>query len=973
METKNMDTDTNDLMIEIAIGGTDRGRAVNRKMTWSDFTDMLAKPRVDGRYTVEAYQALDGDAKAAAKKTGFFAGGPSEDGKRNRDSIVARSILTLDIDHITDPALAAGIRDRRIGGLEGAACVYTTRSHTHDNPRIRIVMPLSRMVDEQEYSAISRLMAQRIDPELCQTDPASSRIAQIMYLPSISSDQEYIHFAQPGGPIDVDALLEGVDLSGASDGADLPRYAGERRARMSVGGQLGDPRRKSGIVGAFCRAYSIESALGRFLPGVYLPTAEAGRLTFAGGSSTAGAKIFDLHLHSWHGTDPCGGLSVNAYDMVRIHLFGDCDADAPEDMPFHALPSQRAMRDMAMADPAVVAELDPADRPVVADDFAVDKGPVVAAAEDEIGAWMDGGPLEPTKSADDGLDGFEELAGALGMDDVVGEPETPADISAHANAAAATMPVDDADEEEDPEAWKEALDWETVRSTREVRLRAGSYNVGVILRSDPRIRDAIAYDELRDRSTIVKPLNLDFPGSTPFAVDKRGSELTDTMISVIWAWMQAPAQMGGFGFKPTRAEIEAAIDITASRNKFHPIQDMITDVVWDGEKRLETYLHRYLGCDDNAYTREVGRLLLLGMITRAFEPGAKFDFVPVLEGAEGLGKSTFVRALSGDFYASVAKGDMRETKRMLDKINAAWVVEMPELAVFEGEDPKQLAALITETDDQERLAYGRHSLRYKRGNIFVGTTNERQYLTKRTGNRRFLPIAMRKQVDIAALTAELPQLYAEAYSSYKEMRAATRIGKSGREELLYPRDLPLYLEPGSDAAKIALSMQLSRLVEHTEDSVLGAAIGALTTPLEELTRSSSVEPAVFERMKTVDILSVDEAGKVKAQTTYLAEIPIWFLHDLIFPDVEYHARQSPLTKAIPAAPWARKGRTARTGSQKYGQQVLYAIDVSELFNQVLISVGDEERCEGGVRGPIKGIQAYKAAQKQQQKEERNEE
>lgn len=949
--------------IEIAIGGTHRGKAINQKMPWEEFCGRLETPKVDHRHSVADYKALDADAKAAAKKTGFFAGGPSLDGNRNHGSIVARSILTLDLDKITDADLAAGIRGHHIPGLDCESFIYTTRSHDPEAPRIRILAPLARLVDEQEYSALSRIVASRVDPCLTQTDSSSSLIAQIMYLPSISRDQEYIAFRQDGPVLDPDVLLEGVDLNDGNAEA-VPLYPQERTRRISRSEQLGDPRAKAGLVGAFCRAYSIEGAMGAFLPGVYVPTSEEGRYTYTEGSTSGGAKVYGDYLHSWHSTDPCAGLSVNAYDLVRLHLFGDRDNRTPADTPYAALPSQTEMRKFAMSHHRVVAELPEEDRPVTAESF-------LAPAKWDLPSSDANTPeVSPVDSLIAELDADiadAEVPVAVPEDALLADAE--AFLTGEAEGA---EPEAGEDEDEDPDAWKEALDYERIEGKAgkrdTVRLKPGSYNAGVILSGDPRMKGVLAFDEVRSRTVIRKPLDLDFPGATGFTTDARGTELNDTMINVMWAWMQAPDHVGGYGFKPTHPELKAAIDVTSARSKYNPILDMINAVEWDGKKRMGSYLIRYLGCDDNVYTRKVGKLILLGMIARAIKPGAKFDFVPVLEGTEGLGKSTFVRALSGDFYSSVAKGDMRETKRLLDKVNASWVVEMPELAVFVGEDPKQVAALITETADQERRAYAHFSERYLRRTIFVGTTNEKQYLTKRTGNRRFWPITIRRSVDLRAFQAELPQLYAEALAFYRVMKSKTYTAKDGTVQLRYPGDLPLFIRDRSTAGRIAAGLQLSRLTEQTEDSVLGAAIGILTTEVEDLQHSGAFEHGILDKIEKIEITEVSDKGEPIATKSYLGAVPIWPLHDAIFPEMDYHARQSPLATAVPQAHWTSKGRTIRTGSAKYGQQVFYKIDVSALLNTACIELGEKARCEDGIMGTIEGIAAYRARIKAKEEE-----
>lgn len=917
--------------IEFAFGDGDRGAATNRTMAWRDFCTLLSTPYVDVRYSFSEYMALNQDEKKAVKRRPFFVGGPSEDGSRNQQSIVARSLLTLDVDHIVDTQLIAALQENRLPGMDAEAFVYSTRSHAPEQPRIRIVAPFSRMVDQEEYDAISRIVADWIDPGLAQTDSASSLAAQMMYLPSISRDQKFLAFRQAGQLLDPDKILTGVDLNNTSDPT-VPLYPKERQRRLRTGGQLGDPGKKSGVVGAFCRAYDVAAAIGAYLPGIYRPTSEPGRWTYAAGSSSGGAKIYGAHLHSWHDTDPCGSLTVNAYDLVRIHRFGHMDAEAPNDTPFGRLPSQIAMRDLARKDPKVLAEM---------------------PAHDTSAAMNGDKPTEPEALANNALGGLDAMLETK----FVGHSSSGQSVTLGPQLAEGICPSDPAlfevieefSEDAGDEDWRDLLarvpTFGKNKGMEPAPLQPGSYNVGVILQYDTRVNKVIARDLMADRTVLRYPLLLKFPGSTNFELPDGPTELTSTMRDVICAWMQAPSKQGGYGFKPTQSDVAAAVKVAAERNRYNPLTEMILAEPWDGQARLDDVFIRHLGCEDNPYTRQVGRLTMIAMIARAFKPGTKFDFVPVLEGPEGCGKSSFVRELSGDYYASVARGDMHDTKKMLDKINATWVVEMPELAVLNGLPPEQASALITETLDNERMAYKEGSMTYRRGNIFIGTTNAPQYLTKRTGNRRFWPIQVRKMIDIAAFRRELPQLYAEAYSEYLRMSALAGADKSGVQRY---NALPLFFGATTPAGQIALRLQQSRLVEQTEDSALDAFIGNILRPACELEQANFLPQEILRRLKRTTLNEVDADGQVISCREYLAEVPLWPVHDALFPDVPYHARQSPLSKAIPAAPWAKKSRTVRLGIDKYGQQVVYAIDISVLMDQHFRDVGDGRRCLNGI-------------------------
>lgn len=202
--------------------------------------------------------------------------------------------------------------------------------------------------------------------------------------------------------------------------------------------------------------------------------------------------------------------------------------------------------------------------------------------------------------------------------------------------------------------------------------------------------------------------------------------------------------------------------------EYHPIRDIIDGLEWDGTPRIETLLTKWLKCEDSAYTREVSRLIFAGGINRIYTPGCKFDDVPILIGVrQGEGKSTFVRwlAMEDRFFREVGEIDGQKGIEVLD---GAWICEMSELlALTKTKEVEAVKGYITRQKDSLRRPYDRRVSDRLRQCIFIGTTNKRQFLTDKTGNRRFYPVVVNcRGYDLfeaeEEIKADIVQCWAEA-------------------------------------------------------------------------------------------------------------------------------------------------------------------------------------------------------------------
>lgn len=185
-----------------------------------------------------------------------------------------------------------------------------------------------------------------------------------------------------------------------------------------------------------------------------------------------------------------------------------------------------------------------------------------------------------------------------------------------------------------------------------------------------------------------------------------------------------------------------AFNVVAREKSFHPIKELIEAGDWDKKPRIDRFLVDILKCEDTNYHREVARMIFYGGIHRLYQPGCKFDYMPILIGKQGCGKSTVVKwlALHDTYYGDISS---IEGKDALENIQGVWMCELSELlAMVKTKDVEAMKSFITRTTDRFRESYGRRTKEYPRSCVFIGTTNDYQFLSDKTGNRRYLPVEL---------------------------------------------------------------------------------------------------------------------------------------------------------------------------------------------------------------------------------------
>jgi putative DNA primase/helicase len=668
---------THDGFIHVAIGRSRKDTNwKNTELLWSDF---LAKLQVTTRTreSFEQYKKLPKDQRDNIKDVGGFVGGTLSGGRRKRGSVKQRSLLTLDADYAS-----TNLWEDFCLLWPYACAVYSTHSHSPEAPRLRFIIPLSREVTPEEYEFLARIAA--AGAGIDYFDDTTYDPCRLMYWPSTASDGEFIFDHIDGPWLNPDNIL--AKYPSWQDVSTWPESSRVHNDRKKLADKQGDPRTKPGMVGAFCATYTVTEVIQAFIPDIYIPCDAPNRYTYAKGSTAAGLIIYDddLFAYSHHGTDPAGGQLCNAFDLVRIHKFGQMDEDKAPDTPINKLPSYLAMTDFAKADPAVQERLNEACLERAAEEFAC--------------------ALEP--------DNAQELKKQLRK------------LDRDSNGA--------------------------IRSTID--------NYVIILENDINLAGIIGYDEFSHRIVLRKDApwrNVKNKQDGDPWKDEDDAALRH-YIEKVWHVTSA-------------VKIADAVAIVQAKNQFHPVRDYLSSLRWDGNERLDSLFIDYLGAEDCPYTRAVTRKSLVAAVARIMRPGCKFDYMPVLVGKQGLGKSYMISRLGGRWFSDSLT--CVTGKEAYEQLHGYWIFEMAEMAATKKVEIEAIKHFITKQEDVFRLPYGRRTSQFPRQCVFFGTTNDQEFLRDRTGNRRFWPvdigvIAPTKSLWEDLTQDEINQVWAEAVVRY---------------------------------------------------------------------------------------------------------------------------------------------------------------------------------------------------------------
>lgn len=331
----------------------------NRHWQWSELLERCSETKRTSETAAE-YARMTRDEQSTIKDVGGFVGGYLSGGIRKNTNVLYRSVATLDIDYGT-----LNVWDDFQMAFSFAAMLYSTHKHSAEHPRYRLVFPLSRQVTPAEYEPLCRKIAAELGIDLF--DDTTYELPRLFYWPSTSKDAEYVFEYQDGPACDVDRVLaQYVDYKDVSAWP-ISSREGDVVAREIK--KAGDPTEKPGLIGAFCRAYSIEEVIETFLTDRYEATGSEGRYTYKLGSVAGGLVCYEgKFAFSHHDTDPASKQLCNAFDLCRIHLYGAMD-EGSRAQDVTRMPSFAAMQEFISKDKRVKLLMARERQQAAADDF----------------------------------------------------------------------------------------------------------------------------------------------------------------------------------------------------------------------------------------------------------------------------------------------------------------------------------------------------------------------------------------------------------------------------------------------------------------------------------------------------------------------------------------------------------------------------------------------------------------------------
>lgn len=643
------------------------------------------------------YVNADRQTQATIKDIGGFVGGETEGNKRINGIPIKRSLLTLDID--TNRPNIFPYLERNI---DFYCLVHSTHSHSPDANRFRIVAPLSREVTPDEYEALGRRIAYKIENTPTETlqglfDETTFQANRLMFLPSVSADGEYIcellnfDMVEPEkNIIDVEAVLdEYLDRNNIYEWFVPTKINPEQIGKNAIANK--QPLKANGLIGAFNRTYSVSQAIEKFLGHVYKKERN-GRYTYTDGGSHGGGIILneDTLFYSHHGTDPANLYYRHAFDLVRIHLFGKHDSGfTPETTiekdTLEKTDSFKKMIDFCRELPDVVEQSDT--------NIALKQR--IEKQDDYIKARFPDAEISPLFDETESNVVILESAENVTADEIT--PETSAN-------------------------WVVQLDG----------VKSVSAKLGIIFENDDKVGNLFYFDTFRD--------NICFRNQPYWHRNfKFGTALQDKDMAHIRVHLDKVYNIRG------EKIIDDALVVEADKMQINKVKDYFEKLVWDGKERLETFFPEFFKTSVNPFTKIAFKKWLVGAVSRIYEAGSPMDLLLIIKGKQGIGKSLFFKRLATlDFnnqtehLYSDTKIDFNKAKDSYEQLEGIWIYEWKELAGMNMSEQESIKAFVDKTEDKFRRSYGRRNVEIKRRVAFGGTTNEKTPLRDRSGNRRFL-------------------------------------------------------------------------------------------------------------------------------------------------------------------------------------------------------------------------------------------
>lgn len=610
------------------------------KEDWAVFIKRLSTP-VKTRESMQEYVKMDKADKLSLKDVGGFIGGTLVENKRQANHLLSRTLIVLDVDNAPQTFFEDFIFSNTRQCL-----IHSTHSSTKENPRYRIIYPLTNPVTGEKYMQICLQLIKEIGESYFDATTVSA--SRLMFWPSIPNNAKYEFVDLPG------TTLNPNDFKNISGSDVRPSLRRPGRPIQK------NPTEKDGAIGVFCQKYTIKEAITKFLNDIYLPTPLPDHYTYVKGSVPGGLWVVnDNFAYSFHNTDPAGGRLCNAFDLVRIHK----QFDVPQMVRF------------CFEDPEIKSK-------VAAQEFNVQHG----------------------RDKDEPLEEWEK--------------------NLHRNKGGNIFPTDD--------------------------------NFAKIFDNDPNLKNNLRLNDWDGVIWIQHQIPRMPEGKFPRPIVNNDYAALKQYIGIRYGISSID-------------KIDNALSVTANLNHYNPLIDYLESLKWDGNSRMSTVFHDYLGAKDTKITREICEKWLLGAISRALSPGIKFDIVPILVGPQGCGKSTLINKLGQSWYSDNLTSF--NTKDSLELLTSVWIMELSELVGLRKAEAETAKQFLTKQIDMFRPAYGRVVENRPRRCVFIGTTNKQDFLTDETGNRRYFPVEVAVEEPKfnvwEQLTPEIVgQIWAETYQQY---------------------------------------------------------------------------------------------------------------------------------------------------------------------------------------------------------------
>lgn len=660
--------------LDLALGSSRKARYFkNTRLLWSELLRRLGHTqRTMERF--EEYLLMSKEVQGDIKDVGGFVGGILREGKRKVSHVTSRQLITLDADFAPD-----NFYEELGEKLDCAFCLYSTHKHQLTSPRYRLLIPLQEPVEAPIYESLAACIGEIIGQSYF--DQTSYQASRMMYFPSTSQDGIYFFNYQDKPWLDGQHLLQRQASSCTSQ---VRSNIGQRSLHISkeeeslLKEKYNAPSQCPGLVGAFCRTYSVSEAIEKFLSHIYRPTKEPNRYTYILGSTEGGLVIYedDQYAYSFHSTDPAAGKLHHAFALVALHLFGE--------------ENKSEMYRWVLTDRRVSETLEREQYQVA-----------LAAFQNEFDS------LGPLIGGSKTVETSEEVERAVLKEDLGGKTRW---SKVYRLGDKKLLEVED---------WRSHL---TINNRG--RYQATLDNITLILCNDPLLKKKIAYDLFNNMPVVL--------GKLPWQRLEGDIEWRDSDDCFLRHYLEHH-----YGIVAP-SKVYDATTMVQDLYSFHPIKEYLEGIVWDQTPRLERLFIDFLGVKEEVYAYEVTKKALVAAVARIYKPAVKFDTMLVLTGEQGVGKSRMLDQLGREWYSDTLTTMIG--KEAYEQLQGVWIMEVAEMAATQRASTEAMKHFISKRKDKYREAYGRRVRNYNRQCIFIGTTNNYEFLTDQTGNRRFWPL-----------------------------------------------------------------------------------------------------------------------------------------------------------------------------------------------------------------------------------------